>query len=177
MDWRLLGSEQVLDAGIFTVRRDAYEYAGRPVHPFYVIESRPWVNIVAVTPGDEVVLVRQYRHGTRADSLEIPGGLVDPGDKDPGTAAARELLEETGYRGRIRPLGRVSSNPAVLSNHTHFFVAEAAEPVAAPSPDETECITVETVPVAALKGLLKSGAIHHSLCVCALALYLLEREP
>ena len=49
-------------------------------HPFYRIESPAWVNVVALTEQDELVMVRQFRHGSRAVTLEIPGGLVDPGE-------------------------------------------------------------------------------------------------
>jgi len=176
MRWRRLSGRVVHDARIFRLREDRYEYEGRPIHPFYVIESNPWINVVAVTPADEVVLVRQFRHGIQARSLEIPGGLVDDGET-PEAAAIRELLEETGYRGdALIPLGEVTSNPAILDNRTHFFLATGARRVAEPRPDDHEDITVELAPVARIPALIESGEIHHSLSVGPLALYLLRRE-
>ena len=119
--WKRLGGKIVYDAGIFRVRADRYEFRGQPAgHPFSVIESSPWVNIVAVTEADEVVLVRQYRHGIQEDSLEVPGGMVDAEDGDPATGAARELLEETGYQGGpMQPLGAVTSNPGSCGAPAH----------------------------------------------------------
>ena len=163
----------VFDAGIFRLRKDRYEYRAAPIHPFYVLEAAPWTNVVAVTEDGQVVLVSQFRHGVEEVSLEIPGGIVDPGET-PEEAAGRELMEETGYAGRLRPLGAVSSNPAILDNRTHLFVAEDARRVAEPQPEPDEDFEMSLVPVGEIAGLLSSGRIHHSLCVCALSLYLLE---
>src|SRR5690349_12325827 len=67
-------------------------------HDFYITEVADGVHTIAVTPDDRVVLVRQFRAGSGRDSLETPGGLLEPGE-DPAAAGARELLEETGYAG------------------------------------------------------------------------------
>jgi 8-oxo-dGTP pyrophosphatase MutT (NUDIX family) len=174
MHWRRTGRDLVHDAGIFRVRRDLYEYRGVPTHPFSVIEAAPWTNVVAVTEARDVVLVRQFRHGVEADSLEVPGGMVDREDASPAEAAARELLEETGYAcPRLEPLLSVTSNPAILTNRTHFFLARGARRVAEPVLAPDEDLTVELHPVGAIRGLIASGEVHHSLCVCALSLYLL----
>jgi len=95
--WRRGRSEQVADCRVFNVRRDfsADPRDGR-VHDFYVIEAPDWINVIPLTDDGRVVLIEQYRHGTGEVSLEIPGGMVDEGES-PQDAAARELLEETGY--------------------------------------------------------------------------------
>src|SRR3954468_23184851 len=64
------------------------------VKRFSLLECGDWVNVIPLTKDDRVILVRQFRPGTRQVCLEIPGGMVDPGE-DPTTAAARELVEET----------------------------------------------------------------------------------
>ncbi len=174
--WRRLSSEIVHDAGIFQLRRDKYTHMGRPTHPFYVLETRTWINVVPITVGGEVVLVHQYRHGIGEVTLEVPGGVVDP-DEEPSAAAVRELLEETGYRGDPPVLiGNVSSNPAILTNRTHSYLISNLRRVAEPSPDEHEDLLVELVPENEIPGLIESGAIHHSLSVLALSLYLLRRR-
>jgi 8-oxo-dGTP pyrophosphatase MutT (NUDIX family) len=171
--WKRLGGETVYDAGIFRVRKDRYEFRGGPVHPFHVIECAPWINVVPVTGEGEVVLVRQYRHGIQGMSLEAPGGVMDASDADPAAAAARELLEETGYLGaELELLAAVTSNPAILENRTYCYLARDVRRVAAPEPDEDEALTVELVTLDRIAPLIASGEIHHSLSVCALTLSL-----
>ena len=126
------------------------------------------MNVIAVTEDGKVVLVRQYRHGTGEVTLEIPGGAVEKDDRSPLLAARRELLEETGFAAkRWRRLGVVHPNPAILSNACTTYLAEGARRVADPTPDAGEDLTVELVSLRALPGLVRSGAIRHSLVVAA----------
>lgn len=142
-------------------------------HTFYRIDADDWVNVVPVTAQNEIVMVRQYRHGVRALTLEIPGGIIDPGES-PAQAAARELLEETGYRGDVpQALGSVSPNPAVFGNRCYSFLIRGAEPVAAIQNSATEETVVELVPASALPGLVRGGEIDHALVVAALHSYAL----
>ncbi|MCU0586279.1 MAG: NUDIX hydrolase [Desulfobacterales bacterium] len=84
--------------------------------------------MIPLTPGREVVLIRQYRHGTREVTLEIPGGILEAGDT-PSAAARRELGEETGYAAaEMISLGCVHPNPAFLENRCHTFLARNARP-------------------------------------------------
>ncbi len=143
-------------------------------HTFYRIDADDWVNVIPVTSRDEIVMVRQYRHGVRALTLEIPGGIIDPGES-PAQAAVRELLEETGYRGDIpEALGSVSPNPAVFGNRCHSFLIRGAEPVSAIQNSPTEETAVELVPASALPDLVREGAIDHALVVAALHAYALR---
>jgi 8-oxo-dGTP pyrophosphatase MutT (NUDIX family) len=114
--------------------------------------------------------VRQFRHGVRQVSLEIPGGMVDEGEA-PDVAALRELHEETGYTApAVRRLGELWPNPAIQNNHCHLFVAENCRLTSAPQPDPRERIEVVTYPLAEVPRLIAEGAIRHALVICALAL-------
>ena len=145
-------------------------------HTFYRIDSVDWVNVVAVTPNEHLVMVRQFRHGSRDVTLEIPGGMVDPGEA-PVDAAVRELLEETGYRGSgAESLGTVNPNPALFGNRVHSYVVRDAVRVAEIDNGETEETVVELVPGHELDDRLRAGEIDHSLVVTALYWYALGRR-
>ncbi|MCY1075626.1 NUDIX hydrolase [Archangium lansingense] len=156
------------DYRIFKVRQDVVADP-RTGHecPRVVLEGPDWVNVIAVTKDDQLVLVRQYRFGTEAATLEVPGGMVDPGE-DPATAAARELEEETGYvPGRVVRLGQVHPNPAIQGNLCHSYLALDCVKMHEGKQEAGEDITVELHPRSTVPQLLRSGAITHSLVVAA----------
>ncbi len=138
---------------------------------FVVIHAPDWVNVVAVTADRKLVLVRQFRFGINALSLEIPGGVIEAGE-DPVVAGMRELSEETGYGGgRVRLLGSVNPNPAIQDNRCHFVLVEDAVPRHPLKWDDDEEIQVTTVPISEALALARSGGITHSLSVAALMLF------
>ncbi|MCX5745227.1 MAG: NUDIX hydrolase [Proteobacteria bacterium] len=134
---------------------------------FSLIEAVDWVNVIALTADDRVVLIRQYRPGTDAVCVEIPGGMIDPGE-DPRTAAARELVEETGYVAPVwTQIGKVAPNPAIMNNFLFTFLAVDAEPTGARALDGSEVIDVETATLHEVRGMLRDGTIDHALVVAA----------
>jgi 8-oxo-dGTP pyrophosphatase MutT (NUDIX family) len=161
-----------------TLRQDHLRLpSGREIPEYWISEFPPWVNVVAVTAADEVILVRQYRPGIGAVHFEMPAGVVDPEDHDFESAARRELAEETGYGGgRWTPLLSLSANPALTTNLTHSFVAEGVEPLGQPAPEATEDLRVHLVPVSELPRLIEEGEIVQALHAAPLLHYLLRRR-
>lgn len=168
MDWKRLDEQRVLDASIFSISkvRARSGRSGRE-HDFDVLEAPDWVNVVALTDAGRAVLIRQYRHGTREVTVEIPGGQVDPGET-PLEAARRELAEETGYRSdHWEQIGEVDPNPAFQTNTTYTFLARGARPTGGQDLDDNEEIEVEELPLDQVPALFASGRIRHALVTCA----------
>jgi 8-oxo-dGTP pyrophosphatase MutT (NUDIX family) len=150
---------------------------GREIEEYWISEYPPWVNVVAVTTADEVVMVRQYRPALAQVHFEVPAGVVDAEDPDFLTAARRELAEETGYGGgRWSELMTLSANPALTTNLTHSFLAEGVEPLGDAAPDLTEDLRVHLVPVAEVAALLDGGEVIQALHAAPLLRYLLKRR-
>lgn len=176
--WRRVRSERLASYRILDVCRvELEDAAGRSRGDAFTIECSDWCNVVALTSDDQVVFVWQYRFGTDALSLEIPGGVIDEGER-PETAAARELLEETGYEAdRIEPLLVLAPNPAVQANRCHTFVARGARLAGAPHLDPMEELETALVPAEQIGDLLDSGQVTHALVHAALEAFWRKREP
>ena len=137
-------------------------------HDFWVIDPPDWVNIVALTEDNQLVLVEQWRHGSRTVTLEIPGGMVDPGEASE-QAARRELLEETGYASDDwQWLGEVLPNPAIQSNRCATWLARNCRLVADTHFDTTEECVLRLEPADRAADLMRTGVIDHALVVAAL---------
>lgn len=151
--------------------------SGREIPKYWISEYPPWVNVVAVTAADEVILIRQYRPGIRDVHYEIPAGVVDGADADLEQAARRELAEETGYGGgRWSELMVLSANPALTTNLTHTYLAEGVTPLGEAAPDATEDIRVHRVPLAEVEQLIDGGEMIQALHAAPLLRYLLRRR-
>jgi ADP-ribose pyrophosphatase len=174
-EWKLVDSEIDRDYNVFKIKTvHAISTRTNKTGKFYTIETRDWVNIIAITENQEVVMIRQYRHGSKEVTLEIPGGLVD--EDHPEGAALRELLEETGFAGEtIKYLGGVNPNPAIFGNVCHTYLVEKAKKVSKKNLDPEEDIEVVLVPVSEISSLLEGGLINHALVVVAFYYYFLKK--
>lgn len=168
--WQKLGSRPLGEFRIFSLRSDRLiSPRTQAEHEFLVIDCVNWVNVIALTPERQVVLIRQYRHGSGTVELEIPGGMVDPRDATPVEAGARELREETGYEGtRARIIGEIFPNPAIMSNTCHTILIEDCRLLHPVQFDQGEDLATELVPAAELPRLAASGRFMHSLVMVAL---------
>jgi 8-oxo-dGTP pyrophosphatase MutT (NUDIX family) len=171
--WTRSASSVEADFGIFQVERHAMlDGAGKPRRAVHTFTCPDWCNVIAITPARELVMIWQYRFGTHAMSLEVPGGVIDPGE-DPLTAAQRELREESGFRAeRWSQLSVVEPNPALQNNRCFTFLAEGAHRAHETNFDDLEEIETVLVPVADLPDVLDAGQITHVLCLSAVETYL-----
>lgn len=168
--WTKVSSKRLADYRIFTVRNDEKisPRTGQQLD-FFVIECVDWVNIVAVTPHEELVMVEQFRHGTDTVELEIPGGIMDKTDVSPVATGMRELREETGYAGEnARLLSSVYANPAIMNNTCHTVLIENCSLQHDVQWDSGEDMITRLVPLRDVRGLIAEGRIRHPLVVVAL---------
>jgi 8-oxo-dGTP pyrophosphatase MutT (NUDIX family) len=171
--WKVLESRYIYPR----FRVDKCELSNGKFLDAIIFEFRSWANILAVTKNQEVVLIRQYRHGVKDVLWEIPGGVVEDGE-DPLDGIRRELLEETGYTAtEFIQVGKMYPNPALQANTMYCFLALGAEKVTGQSLDDGEDMEVGLVLLDQLIPMIKRGEFPHALQVAAVfhALAHLER--
>ncbi len=159
LPWTVQASRLLLHDRWLRVRADDCMTAqGAVVAPYYVLEYPDWAHAVVFNSAGEVLIIRQYRHGSGGVCAELPGGIVDPSDESPLAGAQREVREETGYSGtQWHALSRTRPNPATHTNTLHAFVAYDAVRLSLPAPDTAEEIEVGWVSVPALLSLIDDG--------------------
>ena len=176
--WKVISSRTEKDYSIFSIRTDRVRSPRtNREYDFYTLMSTDWINVIPITPQNEIVLIRQYRHGIRQVTLEIPGGMV--GDHDtPEEAARRELKEETGYQeSEMILIGRMHPNPAIHNNYCYTYLAKDVTLVGEQELDDREDIEVLLRSLDDIPRMIREREITHSLILAAFYRYYMEYLP
>lgn len=175
--WVVDSNEPVADCRVFSVRKDfAHRESDGKKASFFVIENPDWVNVIALTPDDEIVMIEQFRHGTNNVILELPGGMIDDGE-DPEAAARRELEEETGFTSEVWVrLGTSHPNPALQNNEIHHYLAVGARKTSQTAFDDHESVVTVLMPRPEVEQAILDGRVTHSLVVTAFYYFIKQYE-
>jgi ADP-ribose pyrophosphatase len=167
--WKILETKHIYPG----IRVDKCELSNGHALDAHLLEYDDEIMVLALTKKQEVVLIKQYRHGVQQAIWELPGGSIDEGES-PFQAAKRELLEETGYSSdTFVEVGQGSPNPAIYMNTIYSFLALDVEQVGKQSAHDAETIEISLIPLDEVITMAKRGGLIHSLNISTL-FYVLE---
>jgi 8-oxo-dGTP pyrophosphatase MutT (NUDIX family) len=171
-DWKIINTERSIDLKLFKAHFTHFQNPrNQKVERMIILEGGHSANVVAVTPEKNLLFVRQFRVGIQEETLELPGGIIDPGESA-DKAVRRELEEETGYQAREWvTLGKVASNPVFMDGYIHHFAALDITPTGTLRLDDGEAIVPEILSIADTKKMLKEGLFQHPHTISALVLF------
>lgn len=177
MRWKTLKSDYVIKRPWLTARRDVVQLPNGEVNDeFYVLEYPDWINVIAITPDDHFVFVRQYRYALDLDSIELCAGVIEP-NETPEEGARRELLEETGFGvGEWHEFMTIGQNPSTCNNLTHCFIATGVEKIQDQHLDRTEDIDVVLLSRDQVIEMLNSDTLKQALMLAPLWRYFATRR-
>ena len=166
--WPITSSRELYKNRILTVSADlATNPRNQHQSEYYRLDFPDWINVIAITEEDEILLIRQYRHGSKEIELEVPGGCIDSGE-DPLKAGMRELLEETGFTGdHAEIIGTVNPNPAIQSNTCYTAFCKNARKIQEPNLDPGEDIEIIRYPLSEINEAILQGKISNAMVIAA----------
>lgn len=175
LKWTEQSSKEILNTRVFSVtERHSVSYDGLE-GDYIVVNARDWVIVVPVI-GEDFLMVKQWRHGEKALSIEFPGGVAEK-DEDFEISARRELEEETGYTaGKMTELAVFNPNPALFSNHVHVYLAEDLTPAGGQNLDEDEYVNFMRIPQKEVMARMGSSEYPHGLMLSAMALFMAHKN-
>ena len=183
LKWVTRGERLEMHTPIFDLMKvERRNKSGDKGGSFVKLHTTDWIVVIPWFRDDEgiprFIMEQQYRHGNDRVTREFPGGLVDEGE-DSLHAAKRELLEETGLKGKITFLGDVCPNAAFMDNRQNFYLAEELELVSGQDLDENEEIDVFTIPVEEAIENMGRGVYDNGTMMMALGYFLryAEKHP
>ena len=168
---KILASAMIHQGRVFGVRRDEVAEPSGVRTTREVVTHPGSVVVLPVLPDGRIVMVRQYRHAARQYLWELVAGRKEP-EETPKEGAARELLEETGYRAkRMKVFLDVFPTPGFLEENMYLLLAEGLTPGEA-QPEEDEKIEVRAFKLKELKQMIKSGRLRDAKSVAGILYYL-----
>ena len=168
---KILSSEMIYEGRVFGLRRDEVREPSGLRATREVVTHPGSVVVLPVLPDGRIVMVRQYRHATRQYLWELVAGRKEPGET-PKQGAARELLEETGYRAkRFKVFLDVFPTPGFLEERMYLLLAEGLTAGEA-QPEEDEKIEVRAFRLKELKQMIKSGRMRDAKSIAGILYYL-----
>lgn len=168
MQWTVHGEQTLYDSAWVRLTLADIEVPGGPRHPHHVVRMpRKAAGTVVHDPGRGVLLLWRHRFITDSWGWEIPAGNIDAGES-PAEAAARETLEETGWRpGPLRPLLDYYPANGVSDQCHHLFLATGAATHVGDPSDPSESERVEWLPVPELRRAVTDGDMSNGLSLTA----------
>lgn len=173
-DWTVQESRKIYEGHILNLRLDQVQLPTGRITMREIVEHRPAVGMLPVLEDGSVLLIRQYRDAVRQEILEIPAGILNPGES-PIEAARRELQEEVGYDAtQMEEWGTFFTSPGFSDEElTVFYATGLVE--SALDPDDDEFIDVVRVERAQIRELLASGRVRDAKTAATLAWYLAKQ--
>ncbi len=168
--WQEESRTELYKTPVFTVT-SRHSRGPKGIEGDYIVnEAHDWVIVIPVL-NDDFLMVKQWRHGEKALSIEFPGGVIDNGESA-DVGARRELKEETGATaGKLTLLGKMNPNPALFANHVYVFCAENLSFSGKQNLDSDEYLNYMQMPQSEVFKIMGSKSCPHALMAAALCLY------